>query len=186
MRGLIFESRQDRQRIFIDPSGYIGSGSMRTVVKSNYNKHVVLFDHVIRNKIWDSADNFCENFFLSIYITAELHLKQQKIDFWIRTYRTYLNKFVVCDSMWHFDISRSPAFVVLIFTINEKQNNFRKENNLRARKWLWQFHYNFLFITAKSKLLSSICLTRVQCDYFAKKFSVLKSNWWDGAIEWIC
>ncbi len=51
VRGLIFESKHDRQQLFIDPSGDVGSGSARTVVKSNYYSHVVLFDHVIRSKI---------------------------------------------------------------------------------------------------------------------------------------
>lgn len=51
IRGLIFECRHDRQQIFIDPSGDVGSGSTRTVVKSNYYNHVVLYDHVIRSKI---------------------------------------------------------------------------------------------------------------------------------------
>lgn len=51
VRGLIFECRHDRQQLFIDPSGEAGSGSTRTVVKSNHDNHVVLFDHVIRSKI---------------------------------------------------------------------------------------------------------------------------------------
>lgn len=51
IRGLIFESRNDRQQIFIDAFGDVGSGSTRTVVKSEYYDHVVLFDHAVRNKL---------------------------------------------------------------------------------------------------------------------------------------
>ncbi|KAG4076513.1 hypothetical protein HA402_011329 [Bradysia odoriphaga] len=50
VRGLFFECRHDRKPIYVDPFGDVGSGSTRTVVKSSYFSHVVLFDHVIRSK----------------------------------------------------------------------------------------------------------------------------------------
>lgn len=50
VRGLLFECKHDRTPIYVDPFGDVGNGSTRTVVTSNYYNHVVLFDHVIRNK----------------------------------------------------------------------------------------------------------------------------------------
>lgn len=49
--GLIFESRHDRHQILVDPHSKPGNGTTRTIVYSPHYDHVVLFDHVVRNKI---------------------------------------------------------------------------------------------------------------------------------------
>lgn len=49
--GLIFESRHDRQHILMDPLAKCSRGTTRTEVHSSNYDHVVLFDHVVRNKI---------------------------------------------------------------------------------------------------------------------------------------
>lgn len=51
IRGLIFESRHDRQQILMDPLAECSRGTSRTVPHSANYDHIVLFDHVIRNKI---------------------------------------------------------------------------------------------------------------------------------------
>lgn len=49
--GLIFESRHDRHQILMDPLAESSGGTTRTRVRSGDYDHVVLYDHVVRNKI---------------------------------------------------------------------------------------------------------------------------------------
>lgn len=49
--GLIFESRSDRTQILMDPLAKCSRGTTRTEVTSSNYDNVVLFDHVVRNKI---------------------------------------------------------------------------------------------------------------------------------------
>lgn len=49
--GLIFESKHDRQQILMDPLSRCSRGTTRTEVETDNYDHVVLFDHVVRNKL---------------------------------------------------------------------------------------------------------------------------------------
>ncbi|KAJ6646105.1 Cilia- and flagella-associated protein [Pseudolycoriella hygida] len=48
--GLIFESRIDRRQILMNPSAQCSRGTTRTHVQSDNYGHIILFDHVVRNK----------------------------------------------------------------------------------------------------------------------------------------
>lgn len=51
VKGLIFINRHDRKHISVDPSlESPGSNTTRSIVYSNRYDHVVLYDHVMRNK----------------------------------------------------------------------------------------------------------------------------------------
>ncbi|XP_037052324.1 cilia- and flagella-associated protein 299-like [Bradysia coprophila] len=48
--GLIFESRNDRHRILMDPLAECSRGTTRTKIDTPNYAYVVLFDHVVRNR----------------------------------------------------------------------------------------------------------------------------------------
>jgi hypothetical protein len=51
VKGLIFQNRYDRRIICVDPAQEPGTNTTRKRIESDMYDHVILYDHVVRQRI---------------------------------------------------------------------------------------------------------------------------------------